>query len=267
MEFLRAHKRRSLLSEIVYILLNVGLAASIIALVWATGTPWLALLLVVLSKWRVFAVRPRYWFTHLETNMVDIIVGVSTVVLLYLANQSGVQYAVVVQIIIAILYACWLLLLKPRAKRAAVVLQAGVAVTVGTMALASVSYEWPSFLVVLIMWVIGYSTARHVLASYSETDVRLLSMIWAFVMAEIGWLSYHWTIAYPIMRDIVPALKIPQMTIIVLCLSFLAERFYASYHRHGVVKQNDILLPLIFTIGLLVVLLFTKLNQAAIGVV
>lgn len=264
MEFLRAHRRRSLLSEIVYILLNVGLSVALLVFVWATGSPWLALLLVLLSKWRVFAVRPRYWFTHLETNMVDIIVGISTVMLLYLANQSSQQYTMIAQIIIAILYACWLLLLKPKAKRTAVVLQAGVAMILGTTALASVSYEWASSIVVLIMWVIGYSCARHVLASYSEVDVRLLSMIWAFVLAELGWLFYHWTIAYPIV--FVPTLKIPQMTVIVLSLSFLAERVYASHHRHGGVKQSDILLPLLFTIGLLIVLLLTKLNQAAYGV-
>ena len=265
MEFLRAHKRRSLLSEIVYILLNVGLAAAMLVLVWATGTPWLALLLVFLSKWRVFAVRLRYWFAHLETNMVDFIVGISTVILLYLVNQSAAQYAIVAQIIIAILYACWLLLLKPRAKRTAVVLQAGIAMAVGTIATASISYEWPSSLVVIVMWVIGYSTARHVLTSYSETDVRLLSLIWAFVLAEIGWLSYHWMIAYPLV--LMPALKIPQMTLIVLSLSFLAERVYASHHKHGAVKRSDILLPLIFTVGLLITLLLTKLNHAAIGVV
>lgn len=265
MEFLRAHKRRSLLSEIIYILLNIGLAIAILMFVWATGTPWLALLLVLLSKWRVLAVRPRYWFTHIESNMVDIIVGISTVILLYLVNQSAIQHGVIFQLIIAALYACWLLLLKPRAKRSAIALQASVAVTVGTIALASVSYEWPSFLVVLLIWVIGYSSARHVLAAYSETDVRILSLVWAFILAEIGWLTYHWTIAYPFI--FAPTLKIPQMTIIVLCLSFLAERTYASYHKHGAVKQSDIILPLLFTIGLLLALLVTKLNQAAIGVV
>src|SRR6476661_5173677 len=142
MEFLRVVKRRSLLSEVIYVLLNIALAAAILIGVWATGTPWLSLLLVVLSKWRILAVRPRYWFAHVESNMVDLIVSIGVVVLLYLAGQtSGSGRGIGVQIFLTLLYAIWLLFLKPRTRRNTVAAQAGVAIVAGTMALASVSYE------------------------------------------------------------------------------------------------------------------------------
>lgn len=262
MEFLRVVKRRSVLSEAVYILLNLGLAATVLIMIWATGSPWLALLLVFLSKWRVFAVRPRYWFTHVETNMVDLIVSLGFVLLIFLANQNG--RAMVVQIVLAILYAAWLLLLKPRAKRNAVAVQAAVAVAVGTIAISSLSYEWPSFLVVLAMWIVGYSAARHVLATYSEKDLRLLSLIWAFIIAELGWLTYHWTIAYSL--PFVGGLKLPQATLIILGISFLAERVYNSYHKHGSVRVNEFILPMLLTLGVIVVLLLA-FNAASIGTV
>lgn len=264
MEFLRAHKRRSLLSETIYILLNVGLAAATVIMIWATGSPWLAIALVLLSKWRVLAVRPRYWFAHVEANMVDIIVSAGLVVLMYQAGQTQVSgRGVVVQLILVAIYAAWLLLLKPRTRREAIAGQAAAAIAVGTMALASVSYEWPSSLVVLIMWLIGYSSARHVLVAYSDKDIRLLSLVWGFVFAELGWLAYHWTIAYPLV--FLPGLKLPQVTLLVLGISFLAERAYASHHKHDTVRQSDMLMPLIFTIGLFAVLLLTQLNQASIG--
>lgn len=262
MEFLRVVKRRSVLSEAVYILLNLGLAAAVLVMIWATGSPWLALLLVFLSKWRVFAVRPRYWFAHVETNMVDLIVSLGFVLLIFLANQTGNGRATAVQVILALLYAAWLLLLKPRAKRSAIAIQAAVAVTVGTIAVASLSYEWPSFFVVMTMWLIGYSAARHVLAAYSEKDLRLMSLIWAFIIAELGWLTFHWTIAYSL--PFVGGLKLPQATLIILGISFLAERVYNSYHKHETVKVNELVLPMLLTLGIIIVLLLA-FNAAGIG--
>ena len=261
MEFLRAHKRRSLLSETVYILLNLALAVSTLVAILATGTPWLALTLVLLSKWRVFAVRPRYWFVHVESNMVDFIVSISLVVLMYLAGQ-GATAGLGAQIFLTLVYAAWLLLLKPRTRRSTVALQAGAAVLFGTMALASVSYEWPSSLVVLTMWLIGYSTARHVMVAYSDSDIRLMSLVWGFVAAEIGWLAFHWMIAYnlPLMNG----LKLPQMTLLLLGFSFLAERVYYSIHKHQKLRMNDITMPLFLVLGILVVLLIL-FNSASIG--
>lgn len=263
MEFLRVAKRRSVLSETIYILLNIALAVGVLVAVWATGTPWLALALVLLSKWRVLAVRPRYWFAHIEANMVDFVVSISAVTLIFLAGQTVGGRGVFTQVLLTLLYTGWLLLLKPRTRRSYVSAQAVIAIIAGTMALASVSYEWPSSLVVACLWVIGYSAARHVLVAYSDNDIRLLSLIWGFVVAELGWVAYHWTIAYPLF--FFPGLKLPQMTLLILGISFLAERAYASYHKHEAIKQNDMVLPLVFTIGLFVVLLLTQLNQASIG--
>lgn len=261
MEFLRAHKRRSVLSETVYVLLNLALAVSSLVAILATGTPWLALLLVMLSKWRVFAVRPRYWFVHVESNMVDFIVSISLVILMYLAGQ-GAASGLSVQIFLMLIYAAWLLFLKPRTRRSTVALQAGAAVLFGTMALASISYEWPSSLVVLTMWVIGYSTARHVLVAYSDNDIRLMSLVWGFVAAEIGWLAFHWMIAYNL--PFMSGLKLPQMTLLLLGLSFLAERVYYSIHKHEKIRMSDIMMPLFLVLGILVVLLFF-FNSASIG--
>lgn len=261
MEFLRSHKRRSLLSETVYILLNIALAVSTLVAIVATGTPWLALIFVLLSKWRVFAVRPRFWFAHVESNMVDFIVSISLVVLMFLAGQ-GATSGLGVQIFLMLVYVAWLLFLKPRAKRNSVVLQAGAAVLFGTMALASVSYEWPSSLVVLIMWLIGYSTARHTLAAYSDSDIRLMSLIWGFVAAEIGWLSFHWMIAYNL--PLTSSLKLPQMTLLLLGISFLAERVYHSIHKHEKIRMNDIIMPLVLVLGIMAVLLIF-FSSATIG--
>jgi len=257
MEFLKSSKRRSLLSELIYILLNVALAVAILVVVWAIASPIAAFALVLLSKWRVLAVRPRYWFANIQANLVDIIVGVSTVVLLYAA--SG---ALAAQVVLTAFYIVWLLLIKPRSKRTYIAVQAGAAVFLGVTALMTVSYDWIASVVVLAMWLIGYSAARHVLGSYEEAHISFYSLVWGLVMAELGWLAYHWTFAYelPGVGDI----KLSQTAIIVLAISFMTERIYASFIKHGSVRSTDVTLPILLTVSLIIVIL-AFFNNVSIG--
>src|ERR1017187_6909274 len=51
------------------------------------GFVQLALSLILLSKWRMFAVRPRFWPAIIRANAVDIMVGLSAV--LFMANSTS----------------------------------------------------------------------------------------------------------------------------------------------------------------------------------
>lgn len=191
MDLLKAHKRRSRLSEVAYIALNIGLAVVLLIIVRTTQSPWLAFLVMLLSKWRALAVRPRFWFANLVANMVDIIVGISVVVLLYAADGT-----LWLQSFITLAYIIWLLFIKPRSRRVYVAVQAGVAVFLGITALSIVSYAWDASFFVAVMWMIGYITARHVLGSYDEPHTTLYSLITGVLFAELGWISFHWLMAY-----------------------------------------------------------------------
>lgn len=242
MEFLRHSRRRSVLSETVYVLLNILMAVAILVVVIVIESPLPAFALVLLSKWRVLAVRPQHWPAHIVANSVDIIVSLGYVV--FLSAATG---ALLAQIGLTALYIAWLLLLKPRSKRLLVTAQAGVATFVGVSALMQVSYDWWDVAVVLAMWVIGCAAARHVLTAYQEPHFRVLSLIWGLIMAEIGWLVYHWSFAYDL--RITGDLKLSQAAIIATLLAFLAERTYASYHRHNSVQVADIILPVLLVIS------------------
>ena len=255
MEFLKSSKRRSFISELIYVLLNIALALAVLAMVWAVESPFAAFALVLLSKWRILAVRPRYWFANIQANLVDIIVSISVVVLLYSANGAPVMQAA-----ITALYIVWLLFIKPRSKRVFIAIQAGAATFLGITALMTVSFDWFSSPVVLLMWLIGYSAARHVLGSYDEAHISFYSLVWGLVLAEIGWLSYHWTFAYalPGIGDI----KLSQAAIVTLALSFLTERIYSSYTHHGAIRSGDIILPALLSVSVILILLvfFNKLG-------
>lgn len=246
---LKVPKSRSAISELVYVVLNAGLAVTLLVLVLAIKSPLPALALVLLGKWRVLAVRPRFWFKNVRSNLVDIIVGLSVVVLLYTA--SG---ALGLQMLITAFYIGWLLFIKPRSKRNYVVIQSGVATFLGVSALFTVSYDWPASVVVLLMWLIGYSTSRHILRHYHEPDRNFFAVVWGVVVAEIGWLGYHWSFAYSLPGF--SNLELSQTALIVLAIGFLASRVYDNYHQNeGTIRSGDVLLPAIFSVGIILMIL------------
>lgn len=244
MDLLKLHKRRSRVSELLYIVMNVALVVVVYIIITTSQSPWLALLLVLLSKWRVFAVRPRFWFANLVANMVDIIVGASVVALL--ASSQGSMAA---QIGISILYVGWLLFIKPRSRRSYIAFQAAVSVFLGITALSLISYAWDPFFFVAAMWVIGYVATRHVIGSYEEPHTTLYSMISALSFAELGWISFHWLMAYPIPNS--GSIQFSQLALFTTLLCFIAERSYNSYHRYGKVRGADILPSVILTASIM----------------
>jgi hypothetical protein len=256
MEFLKTIKKRSFINEAVYVALNIGMAVALMLIVRLTGSLWLAFSLVLLGKWRLFAVRPRFWFAHIQSNLVSIIVSMSYVIFLYVANSSsiGASQSLIIQIVLVLLDIAWLVLLKPQSKRVYVVAQAGVALLSGVTAVAMVSYSWIASPVVLLYWLVGYATSHHIISSYDdETHIELLSLSWALVLAEISWLAYHWTIAYKL--PLVTGFLMPQISIIAVCFAFLAYKSYDSYYHHQKIRFNDVVLPLVFTVSVVVVLM------------
>ncbi len=265
MELLKFVRRRSFLSETVYALLNIALAVAVVVTIYYTGSVGLGIGLVLLSKWRIFAVRPRFWYANLLSNLVDIIVSVSVVILLFTITQAPVtnNQELTLLALGTFLYIVWLLFLKPRSKRVYMVAQAGVALLLGTWALFTITYNVPVSLVVIGMWGIGYSVARHVLSTYdTETYTLFLSLLWGLMLAEIGWVAYHWTIAYSL--PLTTSLLIPQVSIISVLAGFLAYKSYDSFYHHQKIRIADIILPLLFSVSViaLLLLLFNRVGTA-----
>lgn len=256
MEFLKTIKRRSFISEVVYVGLNICLAFVFLLIIRLTGSLWLAFALILISKWRVFAVRPRYWFANIQADLVSLIVSIGFVVFLYMTNFSSIgdTRIFIIQIFWTLLYIGWLLFLKPQSKRKYIAAQAGVALFVGITSVFAMSYDWIASPVIILIWLIGYAVTRHVLNSYDEeTHIMLLSSANGLVFAEIGWCAYHWTKAYQL--PIPTGILLPQIAIILLSFSFVTYKAYNSYYHHQKVRINDIILPLIFSICLAAVLI------------
>jgi len=238
-------------------ILNIGLAIALLVVIRYTDSIPLAIGLVALSKWRVLAVRPRYWFANLRSNLIDFIVSVSVVLHLYTINMANITESrqLILMGILTALYIGWLLFLKPRSKRSFVAAQAGVATLLGVAALFTISYNWPVSVVVIGMWLLGFAAARHVLSTYDEeTHALFLSLAWGTVMAEIGWVAYHVAVAHAL--PFVNSLELPQLAIIATVVGFVAHKAYDSFYHNQMIRVNDVILPVLFTIALMLALWF-----------
>lgn len=255
MELLRIVRKRSFLSEVAYVILNIALAVMLLVLVLVVNVPWPALGLVLLSKWRIFAVRSRYWAANIRANLVDVIVGISMVIFLYAASGD-----LTTQIGLTAIYVAWLLFLKPKSKRSYVAAQAMTGLIFGIAAVIQVSPDLPASIVVVLGWLVGYASARHILSVQHESHINFLSLVWGFVVAEIMWLSYHWTIGY----QVGSTLQLPQVVVILASLSFLAERIYVSFRKHGQVQSSDVMMPTLLTLSIIGVVLFVFGGAATI---
>lgn len=256
-ELLELLRKKSIIGEISHISLNILLALSVYALVyigdWAI---YVAVLLVLLSKWRIFAVRPRYWWANILANIVDIAVSLSLVVLLAVANESGI-YSTYLGYGVVAFYVIWLVLIKPRSHKKWVIVQSLTTLFFGTWAIAEVSHLIPLWLVVLAMYIIGYGAARHVLTNFEENEMSLISMVYGLVIAEVSWLIYHWNVAYGV-RDM-GDFRVPQMAIVVVALSVAMYSMFVGFKTLGkkrdALRTAEVMAPVIFALVIIIVLL------------
>lgn len=251
MELIKAVSRRTRLGEITYDILNVAYALLLLVLVLTFDPPILAFVVVLLSKWRIFAVRPRFWWANIQSNLIDTIVGFSTVGLLWLTSGE-----LLIQVGITALFAAWLVILKPRSKKHWVLVQAGVGQFVGLMVLFAVAHLLADMVVVVGAGIVGYAAARHALTAFtSESDRTLLALAWAFVMAELAWLSYHWVIGYSIGQH----LMVPQIAILAGIIGFVAITIYTAFENDGKIEFRELRWPFIFS-GLILILLLVRFS-------
>lgn len=182
-------KPKSGFSSIFHLLLNLLLPVLLFVLVRIQFVQ-LAAIVVLLSKWRMLAVRPRYWPANIRANAVDIIVGLSIVIFM------AASYTFATQLFWAFAYAVWLILIKPGSTVGKTSLQALTAQLAGLMALF-ISFGGASAIVLVIgVWLVCYSSARHFFTSFEETHTSLYAHTWGYFAAALAWVLSHWLLFY-----------------------------------------------------------------------
>jgi len=251
-DYIFIRKSRNALSSVMYILLNLALAVVSIGATVITGNCLIGLVLIVISKWRVFAVNHRYWFLNIRSSLVDFIVGIGFVLLAYAAGQSFLP----VHFMLMALYAIWLILLKPRSSTNFAIVQALAAVLIGSTAAsvfaAITNDNIMSLILVASEFLIGYAASNHVLVQASDTAPTLISLVVGLVFAEIAWLSHVWLIIYTLGST---GICLSQLALILTILAFAYFQIYTDMSKHkGKFAFKNVSLPLIFCAIMIAVL-------------
>lgn len=209
----------------------------------------LAILLIFLSKWRMFAVRPRYWLANLISNGIDIVVGVSLV--LFMATTSVVWW----QLFWAVLYAVWLIWLKPKSDVLSVSAQAMIGQLLGLFIIYIKFGDNSLLILVASTWLITYLAARHFLTSFEEPLTALLSHTWAYFAAGLAFILGHWLLFYG---------SVPQIIVILTTVGYSMAAIYYLEATNRLSKLLERQLLAVMGAILLIVLVLSDWTGATV---
>ena len=166
------------------------------------------------------------------------------------------------QTILLFIYLLWLLWLKPQTGKNSIRAQALLSIFVGLTAVFSVSYSWPAEVVVVLAFIIGYASFRHILSSDGNNNIELLSLFWGMIFAEFIWVLNFLLVGYTIKIDDIFVFIIPQASIIATAISFLTFEAI-SISRDSKKTARDLIVPTLFVVSvcLLLILLFSTIPQ------
>jgi len=196
----------------------------------------LAILLIFLSKWRMFAVRPRYWMANIIASGVDLMVSVAFV--LFMANTS-VQWW---QLFWTAAFIAWTTLLKPRSDILSVSAQAMLGQLLGLAVLYLKFGDTPLVALVAGTWVVAYLSARHFLSSFEEMHTALYSHVWAFFSAGLAFVLGHWLLFYGLIAQIIVILTVIGYGMAALYYLDNAERLSSKLKRQLLAIMSAILI-------------------------
>lgn len=235
-------------SVIFHQLLVAVIPVLVYVLVTVSFVP-IAYVIVLLSKWRMLAVRPRHWPANIRANAVDIIVGLSTVS--FMAQSPSQAW----RLIWALLYGVWLIIIKPRSQTFWISMQAGIGQLAGLAAIY-VLFGLSSLLTLVVAtWLVCYLSARHFMSSFDEPLNSLLSHIWGYFGAALTWALGHWLLYYGFVSQ-------PTLLLSVIAVGLAALYYLENSDRLSKFVRREIIL--VMSAVIVVVILFSSWGDRAV---
>ena len=242
-------KPTSGLSSALHFLFNALLPIIVLILVRANFA-YIAVAFILLAKWRMLAVKPRYWLPNIRSNAVDIFVGLSVVA--FMAGTS----VLLTQLFWMFLYIGWLVWLKPKSKPVAVMSQALIAQVVTLVAFYRAFPDSSLLTGVIVTWLVCYAVARHFLGAFSEPMTRQMTHIWAWFGAIMAWTLGHWVVQY---------LFLPQIALLLTVLGYgLATLYYLEKNERLKANVRRQLLG-VMSLILLIIIVFSDWQDKTLG--
>lgn len=215
--------------------LSVALPITVYTFIAIFHIPWFAFSLILLSKWQIFVVKPRFWWTNIKFSAIDLIFKLS-IFLLILLSQFKIDALVtkstlilsLLQFVLVGLYLYWNIHLRKQTSAKGMRLQA-----LSAQFLALVSIAWlsgfsgptiPLSVALLGAWIVTYSSAQHALFAYEESAIPQIASLWALFATSLLFLQLIWAQNFLFFSSL---LYIPLMPIIITALSVLSAKTHA----------------------------------------
>jgi hypothetical protein len=198
----------------------------------------LAFGVIILAKWRMFAVRPRFWPANIRANAVDIMVGLSVVIFMADANSM------MMQLIWTLAFGGWLVFIKPKSTIFWMSVQAGISQFAALSALYIVWDDKSLAILSLMTGLICFLAARHFTDSFDEPYARMLSYVWGYFAAALAWLLGHWLLYYSVIAQ-------PTLLLSTIGYGLAALYYFDHYDRLSVALRRQflfIMLAIVFAV-------------------
>lgn len=144
-------------------------------------------------------------------------------------TSAGLQFAY------AVLYAVWLLVIKPASSALFVSMQALLGLLFGLTALFIGLGSGALYWLVLCAGLICYLAARHFFDSFDEPYAKLLAYLWAYFGAALVWVLGRWLLFYGFLA---------QPTLLLVAIGYgLAALYYLDHNdRLSKVVRSEIMI-------------------------
>ncbi|MCA9349069.1 hypothetical protein KC878_02905 [Candidatus Saccharibacteria bacterium] len=169
---------------------------------------------IFIYKWRILAVKSRFWAANIRANMTDILIGLSMAKFM---SISSLKY----QLAWLGFYLAWVLYIKKLSNRGGIMLQGLTAYAISLSALLW-SFSTMEFGVMLAgVWLIAYFCSRHILGAFKEDHAPVLAHVWALTATEMAWILWHWQAWYWFVNQLV---LVTSIALIGLSLAYYMSR-------------------------------------------
>lgn len=229
------YSHREMSGRLTHHALSVALPLAIYTLVAIFHLPWVAFSLILLSKWQIFVVKPRFWWANIKFSAVDLIFKLSILSLMLLAQfkinalvTRNTLILTIFQLLLVAIYLFWNIHLRKQTSAIGMRLQALSAQFLALMAIMWASgFSGPTLplsVALIACWVTSYSAAQHALFAYEESAIPQIASFWALFATSLSFLQLIWAQNFLFLGSL---LYIPIMPFIISAFAFLAAKTHS----------------------------------------
>ena len=252
---LASSRKKLVLKDRLFVFLHFILRALLPVVVFLTvavlDLSALAYGLVLLSKWRVLASKPRFWWPNLQGQLVDLVCVLSIV---YFMSWPSLSWQP--QLIWLVAYLFWVFGLKGRDSWYHSLLR-GLAVQGLGVSLLVYSVNRLALPLILIgVWLVSLVAARHVLNGLQKMRYhKSLMHIWGLFALQLAWVLLHWQVTLWVL---------PRLAFLLVLLLFSSSLLYALHLRQAlpIFLRRQIIVSSLIVVFF--VLLLTSVHAVAV---